>query len=237
MVSGFWQDLRKPFVALAPMEDVTTFEFREEIASSGKPDVMFTEFTNVEGLNSRGYDKLVGRLKYSENQRPIVAQIWGLDPDNFYRAAKMIADMGFDGVDINLGCPQEKVMKINACAAMIGKEKLVGEIVQAAREGAGILPVSVKTRTGIKEANTREWVSMLLTMGLSAITLHARTAIQRNNTPADWEQIRIAAALPRETLIIGNGDIKSIAEGKSKAVEYGADGVMIGRAAIMGILK
>ena len=129
------------------MEEVTDVAFREMFAKYGRsdlgsprrdgPDVMYTEFVNVDGLtHPEGYKRLSLDLKFTEIQRPMVAQIWGSNPDKFYEAAKICASLGFDGIDINMGCPQDKEIGIGACAALIREPKLAGEIIQATIEGA-----------------------------------------------------------------------------------------------------
>src|SRR5258708_7747804 len=142
---NFWQSLKEPIFILAPLEDVTDTVFRRIIIGCGKPDVFFTEFTSVEGMFSKG-DKVVNqRLLYTQEERPIIAQIWGLRPENFFRAGKLLSDMGFDGIDINMGCPEKSVVKHGACSALIKNQSLAKEIIQATKEGAKDLPVSVKT--------------------------------------------------------------------------------------------
>ena len=159
------------------MEDVTDCAFREIFAKYGKPDVMFTEFLNVDGLlHPEGFKRLKIDLSYTENQRPIVAQIWGRDPEKFLKAAALLKEMGFDGVDINFGCPQDKEIAQKTCAALIREPKLAGEIILATGEGAEGLPVSVKTRLGYSvPEEMEEWVSHLLKFKLAAIAIHART--------------------------------------------------------------
>lgn len=234
MNNNFWQKLSKPFVALAPMEDVTDFVFREIVATTlPKPDVMFTEFTNVEALNSEGFKKTIYRFKFSEKQRPIVAQIWGLNPENYYKTTKLIEELGFDGIDINMGCPVKAVIKIGACSALIKNKPLVKEIIEATKKGTNKLPISVKTRIGFKDVETEDWISFLLEQKLDAITVHGRIAKQMPDVPANWEEIAKAVKIKNEispsTVIIGNGDVKNYIDVLGKHKKYGVDGVMIGR--------
>ena len=141
-MSNFWTKLPKPFVALAPMEDVTDYVFREIVATElPSPDIMFTEFTNVEALNSEGFERTIPRFRFSEKQRPIVAQIWGMKPENYYKTAKMIVDLGFDGIDINMGCPDKAVVKIGACSALINNQPLAKEIITATKKVHQIYPL------------------------------------------------------------------------------------------------
>lgn len=233
-MTNFWQKLPKPFVALAPMEDVTDFVFREIVATTlPRPDVMFTEFTNVEALNSEGFEKTIYRFKYSEKQRPIVAQIWGLNPENYYETAKLIEELGFDGIDINMGCPDRAVVKMGACSALINNEPLAKEIIVATKEGAKKLPVSVKTRLGLKEIITEKWITFLLEHKLDAITIHGRTAKELSDVPTHWNEIQEAVIIrdniSPKTIVIGNGDVTNYKEVLEKAKTSGVDGVMIGR--------
>lgn len=230
---NFWQKLPKPFLVLAPMDDVTDFVFREIMAELPRPDVFFTEFTSADGLLSKGYERVVRKLKYSQKQRPIVAQIWGTNPETLRKAAKMIAEMGFDGVDINMGCPERSVVKRGAGAGHIEDPQLAKEIISAVAEGAPDLPVSVKTRIGIGKVVTEEWVSFLLEQKIQALTVHGRTARQMSTGFANWEEVAKAVALrdkiSPETVLIGNGDVKSFEQTVELSKKYGVDGVMIGR--------
>lgn len=240
---NFWKVLGKPIFALAPMEEVTDVAFREMFAKYGKPDVMFTEFTNVDGLlHPEGYERLKIDLEFSESQRPMVAQIWGTDPEKFYKAAQLIAKLGFDGIDVNMGCPQDKEIGIGACAALIRNPSLAKEIIAATKNGAGDLPVSVKTRLGYsKPDEMAQWVGHLLSCDIAALAIHARTKREKSKVPARWEKIAEAVAIRNEkqemrnekerTLIIGNGDIKSRQEGLDRIAQTGCDGVMVGRGA------
>lgn len=240
---NFWQKLRpkadepmaqkKPILILAPMDDVTDSVFRQIVIGVGRPDVFFTEFTNVDALTSTGQKKVLGRLAFVPTEKPIVAQIWGSDPEKFYQVAQMISKMGFDGIDINMGCPDKKVIKANACSALIKNPKLANEIIQATIRGSNGLPVGVKTRIGFSSIQTEEWVSALLANEITALTLHFRTVKEMSKVPAHWEQAKIAVdirnKMKSKTLIIGNGDVKSLQEANDKCKKYGIDGVMIGR--------
>jgi nifR3 family TIM-barrel protein len=208
----------------------------EEETKKGNAFVMFTEFINVDGiLHPTGFERLKIDLEYTENQRPIVAQIWGTDPEKFYEASKLMVNLGFDGIDINMGCPQDKEIGIGACAALIRNPVLASEIIEATIKGAGSLPVSVKTRTGYSKPETEIWIGHLLKHNLAAITLHARTKQEKSKVPASWVEVKKAVnvrnTLQSKTLIIGNGDVKSRTEGLSRMAETGCDGVMIARGA------
>lgn len=233
---NFWQKLNKPIFALAPMEEVTDFAFREMFAKYGKPDIMYTEFINVDGLtHPEGRKKLAIDLKYSEIQRPIVAQIWGRSPLKFEEAAKIIVDLGFDGIDINMGCPQDKEIGIGACAALIREPQLAIEIIKFTKKGADNLPVSVKTRIGYSKNELGTWLRHLLSAEPAAIALHARTKQDKTKVPANWEAIKEAVKIrddfKSQALIIGNGDIKSRQEGLERIAQTSCDGIMVGRGA------
>ena len=240
MVKGFWKKLNKPFLALAPMADVTDAAFRRIIAKYGKPDVMFTEFVSCDGLCSEGKKALLPILKFSGKERPIVAQVFGAKPENFYKTAKLIKKLGFDGIDINMGCPDKKIQKQNAGAMLINNPELAKKIILETKRGAGEMPVSVKTRIGYDKYDKKEfkkWLTALLEARPAAITIHARTKKEMSLAPARWETIAEAVKIrndfdssKKRTLIIGNGDIKNVADAKEKAKISGADGVMIGRA-------
>ncbi len=233
---NFWrelQELYKPILILAPLDGVTDFVFREIISEIAKPDVFYTEFTNTDALFSKGYEKTIPRLTFSQKQLPIVAQIWGINPNNFYKAATLIHSLGFTGIDINMGCPDKTVMKMGSGASHIKNLSLSSEIIQATKEGAMGLSVSVKTRLGIDSLITEEWTSFLLNQKLDAITIHGRTVQELSKVPAHWDEIAKVVLLRDQisphTVIIGNGDITSIEEAKKVSTTYGVDGVMIGR--------
>ena len=214
------------------MEDVTDTVFRQIVASCGKPDVFFTEFTNADGLCSKGREIVAKRLIFTKEERPIVAQIWGNNPENYYKSAKLIRVMGFDGIDINMGCPDKTVVKRGLCSGLINNPSLAEEIILAAREGAKGLPISVKTRIGYKNIETK-WIGFLLGLKLEAITVHARTVYEMSKVPAHWDEIgkvvKLRNSMKAKTLIIGNGDVKSIDEAQQKYKQYKVDGIMIGR--------
>lgn len=228
-----WDKLPKPIFSLAPMEDVTDTVFRQVIIKCGRPAIFFTEFTNVDGMNSAGDKKVSQRLLFQKNEKPLIAQLWGVNPDNFYTAAKRVVTMGFDGIDLNMGCPQRDVTRHGACSALIKNHDLAKEIIEATRKGAGPLPVSVKTRIGFSKIQTEEWIGFLLEQNLPLITVHGRTAAEMSKVPAHWNEIGKVANLRNEmkknTLIFGNGDVQNLTEAKEKIKEYSLDGIMIGR--------
>lgn len=232
MKKGFWEKLDTPIIALAPLADVTDAAFRRLIARLGKPDVMFTEFVSADGLLSPGREVLLKDLLYTQEERPIVAQLFSSNPEKMEQAAALVASLGFDGVDINMGCPDKNVEKQGAGAHLIKNKEGAREIIRAAKRGAGELPVSIKTRTGYSHDEIHEWIGELLKEEPAAITLHARTRKEMSKVPARWESVREAVLLAKETetLIIGNGDVEDVSHAKACARETGADGVMLGRA-------
>ncbi|HVZ67765.1 MAG TPA: tRNA-dihydrouridine synthase [Patescibacteria group bacterium] len=236
-MKSFWQDLPKPIYALAPMEGVTDTVFRRIVAYCGKPTVFFTEFTNVDGLFSKGKKEVEHRLQFTPVEKPLIAQIWGMEPDNYTRAAELAVEMGFDGIDINMGCPERNVVKRGACAGLINNPEHAGKIIEAAKKGAGKLPVSVKTRIGVKEIVTESWISFLLEQNISALTVHLRTAREMSNPPPHWEElpkvVELRNKINPETVLLANGNIESLEEANAKVKEFGIDGVMVGR----GIFK
>lgn len=242
---NFWQQLRqqkettkKPFFCVAPMADVTDPAFRVLIAKYGKPDVMWTEFVSANGLMSKGREVLGRDLVFSEAERPIVAQLFSANIEHMEGAAKLCAELGFDGVDINMGCPDKTIEKQGAGASMIKTPDVAVSIIAAAKRGiaqAGKdIPVSVKTRVGYYTPAIEEWIGTLLKQNIAALSVHARTRKDLSKVPAKWEYIREVVALrdaiAPETVIIGNGDVLSLSDGEHKAHESGADGVMVGRA-------
>ena len=232
-MKNFWLKLPRPFTILAPLDGVTDIVFRQIVTELGKPDVLFTEFTMTDGLISKGREKVAERLLYHEDQKPIVAQIWGTKPEHFYEVAKDLHARGFAGIDINMGCPDRTVIKNGACSALMRNSKLAAEIIQATKEGAGDLPVSVKTRIGFEKESIDTWIEFLLKQNLSALTIHLRTVRELSKVPAHWEEmkkvIQLRNNIAPETLIIGNGDITSLTEIQEKFKLYGCEGFMIGR--------
>ncbi len=230
---GFWRDLPRPFHVLAPMEDVTDTVFRRLIARWGRPHVFVTEFTSAEGLFSAGRSRVISRLLFTEEERPLVAQLWGKDPDAIFRAAQEVQRLGFDGVDLNMGCPVEKIVHKGCCSALIENPTLAREQILAAREGAPDLPISVKTRLGFRDKRTESWAHFLLETGIDVLTMHGRLAKDMSKYPADWDEIgkvvKLRDQMGVSTLIIGNGDVLSLEEVHQKHQQHGVDGVMIGR--------
>ncbi|OHA00724.1 MAG: hypothetical protein A3C07_03800 [Candidatus Sungbacteria bacterium RIFCSPHIGHO2_02_FULL_47_11] len=245
MSQGFWGKLQKPIMALAPMADVTDAAFRRLIANysgfknpegneKGFSHVMYTEFVSADGLFSPGRDVLMKDLLFSETERPIVAQFFTARPELMEKAAALAMELGFDGVDINMGCPDRGVEKQGAGAALIKNPTLARELIRAAKKGAGPLPVSVKTRIGYNKNEIETWLPELLAEEPAAVIIHARTRKEMSAVPAHWDvvtrAVEIRDSLKNRSLVLGNGDVSSVDEAKKKAEETGADGVMLGRA-------
>ena len=236
-VNNFWQKLERPIMVLAPMADVTDVAFRRIIAKYGKPNVMWTEFVSADGLAlapEAGQRKFLKSLEYSEVERPIVAQFFTSHPERMKKAAELAAKLGFDGVDINMGCPDKSVEKQGAGASLMRNVSLARELVRAAKEGAPNLPVSVKTRTGYSRPDLENWLPEILKEDLAIVTVHARTRKEMSKAPARWEFVRRAVEIRdlsgKKTLIFGNGDVKNLKEARIRVRETGCDGVMLGRA-------
>ena len=229
---GFWKQLERPFFALAPMANVTDTVFRQIIIKHGRPDAMWTEFVATDALCSEGRESALRDLQYAPHERPLVAQIFGSVPAHFYEAAKLVAELGFDGVDINMGCPEKNIVKSGACSALINEPALAQDIIRATQEGAGTIPVSVKTRLGFSKDTLEEWLPILLETKPAAITVHGRTRKEMSKNPARWNRIKDAVEIAKGSgvLIIGNGDVTSLDDARQKAQETGVDGVMLGRA-------
>lgn len=233
MTNNFWNDLPKPFFILAPMEDVTDVVFRHVVANAAKPDVFFTEFTNSESYcHSVAKESLRGRLTFTEDEQPIVAHIWGDNPEYFRQMSIGMAEMGFKGVDLNMGCPAPNVFKHGRGSGLILRPDVAAELIQAAK--AGGLPVSVKTRLGHRHVSEwKEWLGHLLRQDIANLSIHLRTKTEMSKVDAHWELIpeilKLRDEIAPQTLITINGDIADYKVGKELADKYGVDGVMIGR--------
>lgn len=241
---NFWKKIKQekqgPLMVLAPMADVTDPAFRRVIAKYGKPDVTWTEFVSADGLFLGGREALIKDLAFSETERPIVAQFFTSRPEMMKQAAELARELGFDGIDINMGCPDKSIEKQGAGAAHIKNPQGALEVIRAAQEGGGGLPVSVKTRIGYNTNELETWLPILLSAKPAVITIHARTRKEMSLVPARWEHVKCAVEIrdawrgvdgeKSETLIFGNGDVLNIEHGKKLAEETGADGVMLGRA-------
>ncbi len=239
-MNSFWDKLPKPFFVLAPMADVTDPAYRALIAESGKPDVTWTEFVSADGIyhtREKGImpdsdNPLLRDLQYTEAERPIVAQLFSSNPVNMAYTATLCRELGFDGVDINMGCPDKSIEKQGCGAAMMKDPEKARAIIRAAKESG--LPVSVKTRIGYNSENMDEWLTQVLEEKPAALTVHLRTRKEMSKVPAHWELMPRAVALrdriSPDTYILGNGDVQDIADARQKALDSGADGIMLGRA-------
>ncbi len=234
-MQNFWKEFNKPVMCLAPMADVTDCAFRQIIAKYGKPDVFWTEFVSADGLaHPVAREKLLIDLKYGENEHPIVAQIFGSKAENIKSASALCKELGFDGVDINMGCPDKSIEKQCSGAGMIKNPDLAKAVITAAKEGAEGLPISVKTRIGYNKNEIETWIRFILEQNIAVLTVHLRTRKEMSNVPAHWELmqriVELRNEISPETLIFGNGDVLDIEDGKKKCAETGCDGVMLGRA-------
>jgi nifR3 family TIM-barrel protein len=245
----FWSKLKRPIMVLAPMANVTDAAFRRMfVEAGGRPGVFWTEFVSVEGLLSKGKDRLLVDFWYDPREHPIVAQIFGGKPEQFEKVGPLVRQLGFDGVDINMGCPDVGVEKSGGGAALIKDPARAKEIIRALKRGlshvngdsqkssdAGGLPVSVKTRIGYAKNEIATWIPALLEENLAALTVHMRTRAEMSAVPAHWELARDIAALrdniSPETILLGNGDIDSLETAHARIKESGFDGVMVGRGA------
>lgn len=232
-MNNFWQDLPKPFFALAPMEAVTDVIFRHVVAHAARPDLFFTEFTNASSYASeKGNFSTRGRLTFTADEQPMIAQIWGNKPNEFTYMAKGLAAQGFAGIDINTGCPDKSVVKGGAGSALIKNPVLTTQLIEAARQGG--VPVSVKTRLGYNQVDEwRDWIAHLLKHDLPNLTIHLRTRKEMSKVPAHFELIpeikKLRDQIAPQTLLTINGDIEDREQGLELARRYGIDGVMIGR--------
>ena len=244
-MSNFWDEIQKPIFALAPMEDVTDTSFREVVARLADPkylSILYTEFTSVDGMNHPvGKIRVGERLIVSESERQVlkqkniklIAQIWGKKPELFHKiATEITSEYDFDGLDINMGCPVKNVVKNGCCSALINEPNLAKEIVLATKE-ATHLPVSVKTRTGIRTHDTESWIANLLETKPAALILHGRTQKQQSDGLANWDEIakgaRMRDQIHPETKFLGNGDVMSVAQGEALCQKHQLDGIMVGR--------
>ena len=268
MFLGFWKDLPRPIVGLSPMDGVTDAAMRKIVSKYGDPSVIFTEFVSAEGIKA-GAVKLLSELIYSEEERPVVAQLFGTDTEAFYISTMVVCALGFDGVDINMGCPSKSVAGRGGGAGLIKKPELAREIVEVVKKGVkdwvdGVdlkdvglseemvkevekmkkekglkkrveIPVSVKTRIGYEsKEEVEEWMKTVVGFGVAAVSLHGRTFRQMYRGEADWEVIGKMSKFfkDKETLFLGNGDVKRREDVDEKVKKYGVDGVLIGRAAM-----
>jgi tRNA-dihydrouridine synthase len=222
-----------PFFVLAPLDDVTDTVFRQIVADCSPPDLFFTEFVNVDGLQSPGRPHLLKKIQFTAKEQPLIAQLWGKNPDNFEKTAIELVEMGFVGIDLNMGCPVKTVIKNGCCSALINDRELALKIINAVKKGTdGKVPVSVKTRIGFNTVDL-SWPKLLLEQDLDMLTIHGRTVKEMSKVPAHWDVIeeirKMRDDISPRTKIVGNGDVVSREQGIELANKYGVDGVMIGR--------
>lgn len=233
MINNFWRDLPRPFFALAPMEEVTDVVFRHVVSEAARPDVFFTEFTNTESYcHPVGINSVRGRLTFTEDEQPIVAQIWGDKPDCFRQMSIGLAQQGFSGVDINMGCPVPNVTKNGKGSGLILRPEVAADIIQATK--AGGLPVSVKTRLGYSRVDEwHDWLTHIFKQDIANLTIHLRTRREMSKVDAHWDLIpeikKLRDQVAPDTLLTINGDISDRQTGLKLADQYGVDGLMIGR--------
>lgn len=233
MKENFWNKLPRPFFILAPMEDVTDVAFRHVISEAGRPDVFFTEFTNtVSYCHPEGKDSVRGRLTFTEDEQPLVAHIWGDQPEHFRQMSIGMAEEGFSGIDINMGCPVPNVAGKGKGSGLIQRPEVAAELIQAAK--AGGLPVSVKTRLGYTHVDEyRDWLTHVLQQDIANLSIHLRTRKEMSKGNAHWDMIadikKLRDEVAPDTLLTINGDIPDRETGLKLVEEYGVDGIMIGR--------
>ncbi|MCL1631927.1 tRNA-dihydrouridine synthase [Sporolactobacillus sp. CPB3-1] len=233
MSDNIWRDLPRPFFALAPMEEVTDVVFRHVVSAASRPDVFFTEFTNTESYcHPEGINSVRGRLTFTGDEQPIVAQIWGDKPDYFRQMSIGLAKQGFSGVDINMGCPVPNVTAHGMGSGLILRPEVAADLIQAAK--AGGLPVSVKTRLGYTDVGEwHDWLTHVLKQDIANLTIHLRTKKEMSKVDAHWDLIpeikQLRDRLAPDTLLTINGDVSDHQTGLKLAQQYGVDGLMIGR--------
>jgi len=223
-----WKNVKGPIICLAPMAGYTDSAYRQLVKEIAPEVICFTEFTNVKGLKY-GSRRTLAQVGYNPDvERPIVAQIFGKEPETFAEAAQILEEMGVDAIDINMGCPAKKVVSSDHGSALLDNPDLAARIVEATVKATS-LPVSTKTRLGTKQVDTQfiiDYAKLMESAGSQLITIHGRTAKQMYTGTANFDpiyEVKKNVSVP----VIGNGDIKSIADAKEKLGNL--DGVMIGR--------
>lgn len=227
---NFWNQIDRPILALAPMAGITDSSFRLTCKKFGA-DVVYTEMISVDGLiyNSK---KTLELLKFRPEEKPIVVQLFGKKPENFYQAIKIIkSSFDFDGIDINLGCPAKKVFGHGSGAALMDNKELGKEIIRATVEAAGETPVSIKIRTGVKSTSALEFLNLIKGLPIAAIMVHGRTYEQGFSGPIDLEVCKKIVELANIPMLI-NGGIQKPEDAKEILEYTNAAGIGIARSAL-----
>lgn len=232
-MKNFLEELPKPFFALAPLDDVSDTVFRRIVSECAKPDLLFTEFTNVDALQSAGREATLRRLDFNKSEQPLIAQIWGKTPENFGKTSQECSKRGFAGVDLNMGCPIKHVVKNGCCSALINDREKAKIIIDSTKAGlSGNMTFSVKTRIGFKDIDM-SWIEFLLMQNLDMLTVHLRTVKEMSKVPAHWNIMpaikELRDKISPQTILVGNGDVLSRKQGEELAKQAGIDGIMIGR--------
>ena len=228
----FWKQFKPGFTVLAPMEGVTDIAFRQVIAKAARPDIFYTEFTNVNSYTSeKGRHNALERFRIEESEKPIIPQIWGTKPDMFLETAQALKKIGFLAVDINMGCPDRHVVATGGGSGLIRTPELAREIIRTTKTAG--LPVSVKTRLGYTRVDEwRNWLTNIFQESPAALTIHLRTKKEMSKVPAHYELIpeiiELKNQISPDTKLIINGDIERPADAE-KYINMGVDGIMIGR--------
>lgn len=236
-MSNFWPEIKKPIIGLAPMDGVTDYPMRQIQCDIAKPDVLYTEFISAEGF-IQNPEHFIKTLEFGENERPIVAQIFGYTPEAFYETVLQVGTLGFDGIDINMGCPSRKVLGKGGGGALIGNYKLAEELIitslKALSEIKKEIPLSVKTRIGNKEIATEDWITFLSEFPVAEVTVHGRLLKNCHSGPVLWDEIKKASEILKKKNIVclGNGGIKSVGDARKVCHDYSLNGVLIGQAAL-----
>lgn len=232
-MTNIWRELPHPFFILAPMEAVTDVVFRHVVEQASAPDLYMTEFTNATGWVHAGDKAIGGRLVKTDDETRLIAQLWGAVPSDIAKLSAHCKELGFIGIDINMGCPDQSAVKAGGGSGMIRTPELAAEVIAAAKTAG--LPVSIKTRLGYSFVDEwREWLAHILSKDIENLTIHLRTKREMSKVPAHFELIPEIIALRDEiapsTLLTINGDIESRAHGEQLIHDNpGVNGVMIGR--------
>lgn len=238
MLQNFWKTIQKPIIGLAPMDGVTDPAFRAIVDEVGHPSILYSEFVSAEGL-CRNTKTLLRTFTSHKTDTPIIGQLFGADPIAMQEATAILLEQtSVNGIDINMCCPSRHVARKGGGAALIKTPALAKQLItavnQAIKQSKKAIGISVKTRIGFDSIVTSSWISVLLEMHLDAIAIHGRTLKQLYTGSANWDEIHKAAQIASKTntLLLGNGDIESLAQAHTYISSYSPDGVLIGRAVL-----